>query len=452
MMAHPLDRSSRKRVLVVSYYFPPSGGPGVQRILKFVKYLPEFGFDPAVLTVAGGDYPARDESLLDEIPTGVPVLRTTIPEPYGVYRKLTRKQKGSAVDVNVNRPRGQRVPTAERLAEWVRGMAFVPDARVGWLLTGRRPGIEFARRIGAQVVFSSSPPYTCALLGRAVARGAGIPWVPELRDPWTEFLSAPKRPEPARTLDRRLERGIYHDAPRLVVAWSGIEADLRAKFPEENPAKFRLIPNGYDPEDMTGVSPVRNERFTVLYTGSLYGVRNPETFLAAVGQLLAQGDLDPDRVRIRFIGRFGEDVRAMFRRADVAGVVEERGYVPHAESVAELLGAHALLLVVDDVPGSEHIVPGKVFEYLGARRPILAVGPEGDVATLVRSIRAGSVLARADVDGIAGAVLALYREWLAGGNTVFRGDPGLVEGLSRRERTRDLARVLDEVVEEPHVA
>ena len=438
--------SGRKRVLVVSYYFPPSGGPGVQRILKFVKYLPEFGFDPAVLTVAEGDYPARDESLLEEIPATVPVLRTRIPEPYGVYRKLTGKKKGSAVDVNVNRPRGQRMPASERAAEWVRGMLFVPDARVGWMLTGVGPGIAFARRVGADIVYSSSPPYTCALLGRAIARGAAIPWVPELRDPWTEFLSAPKRPQPARSFDRHLERSIYHDAPRLVIAWSGIAADLRGKYPDEDASKFRLVPNGYDPEDVSGVEPVQNSRFTVVYTGSLYGVRNPETVLESIGRLLARGDLDPDRVRIRFIGRFGEEVRAMFRKPEVAPVVEEYGYLPHARSVAELLGAHALLLVVDDVPGSEHIVPGKVFEYLGARRPVLAVGPEGDVAELVRSVGAGRVLARNDVEGIGTAILELYREWEAAGSTAYRGDPEMTERQSRRERARDLAGVLNEVL------
>ena len=442
--------SARKRVLVVSYYFPPSGGPGVQRILKFVKYLPEFGFDPAVLTVAEGDYPARDESLVDEIPNGVAVLRTRIPEPYSLYRMLTGKQKGSAVDVNVNRPRGQRLPVSERVAEWVRGMLFVPDARVGWLATGLGPGTDFARRLGTDIVYSSSPPYTCALLGRAIARGAGVPWVPELRDPWTEFLSAPRRPEPARTFERRLERGIYRDAPRLVVAWPGIAADLQAKYPSEDTSKVRLVPNGYDPEDLNGVAPVRNARFTIVYTGSLYGVRNPETFLEAVGRLLARGDIDPERVRLRFIGRCGEEVRAMFRRENVASVVEETGYLSHAESVRELLGAHALLLVVDDTPGSEHIVPGKVYEYLGARRPILAVGPEGDVSRLIRSIGAGPVLARADVDGIAEAVLELYREWQGSGTTTFRGNAQWVERQSRRERTRDLARVLTEVLEERH--
>jgi glycosyltransferase involved in cell wall biosynthesis len=276
--------------------------------------------------------------------------------------------------------------------------------------------------------------------------------MPEFRDPWTGFLSAPRRPWPARPLERRLERGVYRDAPRLVTAWDGIRADLAGKYPDGDQAKFRLIPNGYDPEDLADVAPRLNDRFTIVYTGSMYGVRNPDTVLQAVSRLLADGRVEPDRIRLRFVGRFGDEVRAMFRRPEVAGVVEERGYVPHAESVAELLGAHALLLVVDDVAGSEGIVPGKVFEYIGARRPVLAVAPEGAVADLVRGTGAGRVLSRHDVDGIAGAVADLYREWESTGETGFPGREDEVRRLSRRERTRDLAAVFDEVLEERHGA
>ncbi len=443
---------TRRRVLIVAYYFPPSGGPGVQRVLKFVRYLPDFGWDPAVLTVSDADYPARDESLLAEIPESVPVTRTSIPEPYTVYRRLTGRKRGEAVDVNVNYEAGRRVPVKERLAQWVRGMFFIPDARVGWLATGIRPGVAAAKSFGADLVYSSSPPYTCALLGRAVAKRAGLPWVPEFRDPWTGFLSAPRRPWPAKGFERRLERGVYRDAQRLVTAWDGIRADFTGKYPDEDESKFRLVPNGYDPEDLEGIAPRLNDRFTIVYTGSMYGVRNPDTVLQAVARLLADGRVDADRIRLRFVGRFGDEVRAMFRRPEVAAVVEERGYVPHAESVAELMGAHALLLVVDDVAGSEGIVPGKVFEYVGARRPVLAVAPEGAVAELVRDTGAGRVLARDDVDGIADAVAALYREWETTGETRFPGREDEVRRLSRRERTRDLAGIFDEVLEERHGA
>lgn len=443
---------TRRRVLLVAYYFPPSGGPGVQRVLKFVRYLPEFGWDPAVLTVRDADYPARDESLLREIPESVPVVRTRIPEPYALYRKLTGKGADTAVDVNVNKAAGARRSLPERVAEWVRGTLFIPDARVGWLATGVGPGAKLARDFGADVVYSSSPPYTAALLGRAVARRAGLPWVPEFRDPWSGFLSAPSRIAPARAVEARLEEGVYRDAVRAVVAWKGIAADFARKYPAVDAGKFRHIPNGYDPEDFHGITPRVNEKFTVVYTGSMYGVRNPDTFLQAAARLLASGELDEQRVCFRFIGRFGDEVREMFHRPELRNTVEVYGYVPHEESIAELLGAHTLLLVVDDFAGAEEIVPGKVFEYIGARRPVLAVAPRGAVSDLVRSTGAGEAVAREDVAGIARILRGWYREWLATGTTAFPGDEEAVKRRSRRERTRELAGVLEDAMEAHHGA
>jgi glycosyltransferase involved in cell wall biosynthesis len=435
----------RKRVLVVAYYFPPSGGPGVQRVLKFVKYLPEFGWDPAVLTVQDGDYPARDPSLLEEIPAGMPVHRTPILEPYTVYRALTGKRKGEAVDVNTNYRPGTKVPLTERLSQAVRATLFIPDARVGWLPFGLGRGARIAREWGADLIFSSSPPYTAALLGRGIARRAKLPWVFELRDPWTGFLSAPVRHGPSRALDRRLERNCVRDAARVVLAWRGIGRDLEGKYPGLGAPKFRLIENGFDPDDLAGAEPIRADRFTVVYTGSMYGVRNPDTFLQAVARLLDEGRVAAGELLVRFVGRFGDEVRAMFRRPELRGVVEEVGHRPHAESVRYTLGADVLLLVVDDVAGSEGIVPGKVFEYIGARRPILAVAPEGDVADLVRRTGAGVVVDRNDVAGMAAALAAWIDERRATGRVVFPGREEEVNRLSRRGRTEELARVFDEV-------
>jgi glycosyltransferase involved in cell wall biosynthesis len=232
-----------------------------------------------------------------------------------------------------------------------------------------------------------------------------------------------------------------------VAAWQGIIEDFLKKDPGLDRDKFRLIPNGYDPADLEGIVPMRNQRFTIVYTGSMYGVRRPDTLLAAAAGLRRQGRIDPERVRLRFVGRFGEEVRAAFRNPEVRDMVEEMGYRPHAVSVAEIKGAHALLLVVDDYPGNEGIVPGKVFEYIGARRPVLALAPEGAVAELVRSTGAGDVLALDDVEGTAEAVHRLYREWETTGGTAFRGVEAVVERLSRRERARNLAALFDEVTE-----
>lgn len=433
-----------KRVLIVAYYFPPSGGPGVQRVLKFVKYLPEFGWEPAVLTVADGDFPARDPQLLQEVPATVPVTRTPILEPYSVYRALTGKKKGEAVDVNTNYRPGTKKPFRENLAQAVRATFFIPDARAGWLLHGVPGGVKAAREWGADLIFSSSPPYTCALLGRAVARRVGKPWVMELRDPWTGFLSAPVRHGLSKALDAHLERSCVEQAARLVIAWRGIERDLAGKYPDLDRTKVRLVENGYDPEDLEHVAPRPFDRFTVVYTGSMYGVRNPDTFLQAAARLLADGTARPEELSLVFVGRFGDEVRAMFHRPELQGIVTEVGHLPHAESVRYTLGADALLLVVDDVKGSEGIVPGKVFEYVGARRPVLAIAPEGDVAALIRQTGAGVVVARDDVAGMARTLAGWLDERRRTGRVAFPGDDAEVEKLSRRHRTRQLAEVFDE--------
>ncbi|TPW02534.1 MAG: group 1 glycosyl transferase, partial [bacterium] len=257
----------------------------------------------AILTVQDGDYPARDESLLAEIPPGLPVHRTPILEPYSIYRALTGKKKGAAVDVNTNYRPGTRVPLSEKVAQAVRGALFIPDARVGWLVHGLPAGLKVAREWGADLIFSSSPPYTCALLGRAIARRAKRPWVFELRDPWTGFLSAPVRHGPSRALDRHLEKSCVEQASRVVVAWNGITRDLVGKYPDIDTGHFRLIENGFDPDDLAHVEPVRFDRFTIVYTGSMYGVRNPDTFLKAVAQLLQSGKISPENFRAVFVGR-----------------------------------------------------------------------------------------------------------------------------------------------------
>lgn len=437
---HPM-----KKVLIVAYYFPPSGGPGVQRVLKFVKYLPEFGWEPAVLTVEDGDFPARDPHLLEEIPASVPVTRTRILEPYSIYRALTGKKPGEAVDVNTNYRPGTKTTWRETLAQRIRGTFFIPDARVGWLVDGIPGGVRAARAWGADLIFSSSPPYTCALLGRAVARRVGRPWVMELRDPWTGFLSAPVRHGVSRALDRRLERGCVEQASRLVIAWRGIERDLREKYPDLRTEGIRLVENGFDPDDLAGAEPVRFDRFTLVYTGSMYGVRNPDTLLHAVTRLLDEGRVQPEELELVFVGRFGDEVRDMFRRPGLRGTVREVGHLPHAESVRYTLGADALLLVVDDVKGSEGIVPGKVFEYIGARRPVLAITPEGDVADLIRRTRAGIVVDRNDVAGMARALEGWIDERRRNGRVAFPGLEAEVEQLSRRGRTALLAGIFDEV-------
>ncbi len=431
-----------KKVLIVTYYFPPSGGPGVQRVLKFVKYLPEFGWQPVVLTVRDADYPARDESLLAEIPIHATVYRTKIFEPYKLYRRLTGKPANAPVDVeNIPQGNGRRTLT-QSLAEFVRATFFLPDARIGWFPYAVGEGREIIAREKIDAIYSSSPPYTTSVIAQRLHRATGVPWIAGFRDPWTGFLSTPNRWFFPRAVDRSMEQAVLRDANIVEAAWRGILKDMMAKYPEISCTKFFYLPNGFDRADYPQISPKSDEKFTITYTGSMYGVRNPRTFLQAVKELVEEGKLEERKVRLKFIGRFGTEVQEMFRASSIRNAIEVVSYLPHAESIRELLRADALLLVVDETKDSAEIVPGKVFEYLGARRPILALAPDGAVAELLRETRSGFVAPNQDVLAIKRAFLECYEKFGYRRET-FEPNDEAIGKYDRREITNQLAVLLD---------
>lgn len=433
-----------KKVLIVAYYFPPSGGPGVQRVLKYVQYLREFGWEPVVLTVTDANFPARDESLLTEIPDGIQVVRTTIFEPYDLYRKMTGKKKGTAIDVNTIRKEGVPISLSERISEFIRATFFIPDARIGWYRHAVRAGMETIRREKIEAIYSSSPPYTCALIARKLKRDSRLPWVAGFRDPWTGFITTPHRWFLPRAIDRRLERSVFEQADAVEVAWKGIERDARRKYPDLSGEKFHHLPNGYDSHDFPSIDPSRRSdyRFTITYTGSMYGRRNPDAFLRAVERLAARGDIDAERIRLRFIGRFGDDVHEMFRVSPLHNAIDILGYMSHRESIEQLLLADALLLVVDEYDESDEVVPGKVYEYIGSGKPLIAVAPERSaIADLIAETRSGYVAHQSNIEGIATAVMALYRDHERGERSVVP-DRLAIERYERRNMTGRLADLL----------
>jgi hypothetical protein len=431
-----------KKVLIVTYYFPPSGGPGVQRVLKFVKYLPQFGWEPIVLTVADADYPARDESLLNEIPPGTKVHRTKIFEPYRLYRKLTRKRAGVPVDVENITLSGAPRSLLERIAGLIRETFFIPDARIGWFPYAVPAGLEIIKQEKVDAIYSSSPPYTAAVVARELARRTRLPWIAGFRDPWIGFISSPDRWIFPKAIDRFLERSVYKSANLVEGAWRGIVQDFQAKYPEEGKFKAVHLPNGYDRDDYIDAPRKRNSRFTVTYTGSMYGRRNPKSFLQAVGELIVEGRLDPQKFVLKFYGRFGSEVQEMIAAFPHQEAVEVKTYIPHGESIRALLDADALLLIVDESKESSEIVPGKVFEYIGAGRPILALAAEGAVAEILRETHTGSVAGNQDIPAIKRMVLECYDNFLYN-KSAYKPNETATKKYERREVTRRLAELLD---------
>jgi glycosyltransferase involved in cell wall biosynthesis len=436
-------------VLVIAYYFPPSGGAGVQRTLKHVQYLREFGWNPIVLTVSNGDFPARDESLMSKIPSGIHIERTHIYEPYDLYRKLTGKPAGAPVDVdNVKKDSAKRSPT-QRVAEFIRATLFIPDARVGWLASAVPAGLRLIQEHNIKAIYNSSPPYTTSLIARQLKRRTGLRWVVGLRDPWTNFISSPKRWWLPAAIDRALERSVFREADAIECAWEGIVKDVQAKMPHIDPRKLVHIPNGFDSSDYPmldtkddATETARNGRFTVTYTGAMYGRRNPAEFFAAVKLLVERGMMNPSEFVLRFVGRFGGEIMEMFDAFPYQESLDVLGYMPHEDSIRELLRSDALLLVVDEAKESEEIVPGKVYEYIGAGKPVIALAPpHGAIAALLAETRAGQVAHQADVERLADIIANYFNDWKQKTAT-FAPDSTKVAQYERRNATKRLADLL----------
>ncbi len=427
-----------KNLLIIAYYFPPSGGPGVQRVLKMVKYLPSFGWNPIVLTVENGTFPARDESLLATVDPSVVVRRTHIYEPYDIYKFFVGEKQNTAIDVSVL-SKEAKGGWKKSLAQWIRATFFIPDARIGWLHSAVSAGRELIKTHKIDAIYSSSPPYTCSLIGRKLHRESGLPWIAGLRDPWTEFLTTPKRWFLPRMIDRHMEYNVLKDADQVECAWKGIISDVLRKYPNLDASKFHHVPNGFDSDEFPAVEAPRNDRFTICYSGSLYGLRNPDTLLAALELLKAEGFLSVNDIRLRCVGRVGEDVIAKFQASSLYDAVEIIPYVPHKESVAWLLRSDLLLLIVDDAKESNEIVPGKVYEYIGVMRPVLALSPaESAIATLLDETQAGRVVSAGDVHHCAEVLREYIQKWRRN-EALYHPRVDRIERYERKNAAKELA-------------
>jgi glycosyltransferase involved in cell wall biosynthesis len=444
-----------KKVLIISYYFPPSGGPGVQRVLKFVKYLPQFGWKPIVLTVKDADFPARDESLMKEIPPDVNVYRSDIFEPYDLYRKLTGRKKSAAIDVD-NIIKGKKKSISERMAEFIRATIFIPDARRFWLKHAVKLGKEIIDNEKPDVMFSSAPPYTCALIAMklkeyAHKKNLDIPWVSDFRDAWTGYLTSPDRWLIPSMIDKRYERITLDKADAVTMVASGVKDDFDNKYPEVSKnKKYFLLRNGFDAEDYETLNftPEKNEKFTIVYTGSMYGIRNPYFLLDTISDLVDEKLIDKNKIVFIFVGRLGKEIHDYIDESPLKDNVIRIAYVPHSESIRYLLKADAMLLLIDENKYSKMILSGKVFEYVGTAgitgKPILAIAPEGEAADLIRETSTGEIIHHNNSTALRETLLKYYNRFFENNNT-FSPDKAKIAQYDRKKLTEKLADILNKI-------
>jgi glycosyltransferase involved in cell wall biosynthesis len=411
------------KVLLVTMYFPPAGGGGVQRPLKFATHLPELGIETHVLAPDDPKWIHRDDELAP--PTLAWVHRARYIGPKG--RKPAEELHGT---------QGlERVGVYARLAG---RRLLVPDENVSWNLTAVPAAIRIARREGIDAIVTTSPPSSVHLVGAAVKRATGIPWVADLRD---SVVAHPHR-HAERLLVRAKEQG-EHAVAKLISSYADtivcVSDAIAAEMRERKPAgRVVTIANGSDFDDFAGLEHRPYERFRITHAGSFFGKRDPRPFLTA----LHDSGLD---IVARFLGDFRSTDREWAERLGLGDRLELIDYAPRRRSLELQRDSEALLLLIPDAGGrGKGVLSGKVFEYLAAERPILAVvPPDGAAAALIREAGAGVVVAPDDVEGMVGALRDLHERWRAGSLDA----PPLSEEwrtrVSRRSRVEELARVLE---------
>ena len=433
-----------RRVLILSYYFPPSGGPGVQRVLKFAKYLPSFEWTPIVLTVEEGAYPARDASLWQDVPASVEVHRTKSWDPYQLYARLTGQSGDDAVVQGS--VEGEKNDWKRMVARWTRANVFLPDARVGWVPFAVWRGRQLLARGDADAILTTGPPHSTHLAGAALQALTEVPWVADFRDPWTDINYYQELPHTrwARWLDAALERMVLRRA-QAVTTVSPTWRDLLARKAASHHCderRFAVVQNGFDETDIpsTPAFPLK-EAFELTHVGSLYASRNPEPLWRALQRLRAS-DAIPN-LRLRLVGTVDPNVRQSIDHHGLADITEYVPYVPHAKAVTYMKQAGLLLLSIEDFPQAAGMMTGKIYEYLASGRPVVGIGPpDGDAAYLLRKTKGGRLFGRDEETNLAQFIRSHYSAWEQG-LSYAGGAPEDLELYRRWTQTERMAELLN---------
>ena len=440
-----------KRVLVVTYYWPPSGGSGVQRWVKFAKYLPQEGWQPVIYTPENPEYTAIDHTLEAEIPHTVEIVRRPITEPYNLYRKLMGK--GASTDMKtltagasggaVTEISSGRKSFKQRLSLWIRGNLFVPDPRVGWV----KPSVRFLKQYLAEhpvdVIVTTGPPHSMHLIGQRLHKELGLPWIPDFRDPWSRMYYLKHLPMSARTWRRlrAMEQSVLDECSTVLAVTPLVQEEFQA----QTKTPVAMITNGYDGGDFEqAVEP--DGFFNVVHTGLLAADGNPLNFWKALG---IKACADPDfkaALRLRLVGKVDREVYDAIAEAGLKDNVIDLGYRDHLAAVREQLAASVLVLPLRNDPEYRPILPGKLFEYLASRRPILGIGQEdGAMARVLADTGAGVTAGWDNLDAMRDFIDKAWEQFKAGGVPPVEGD---IARFSRRNLTRELAALLERVANE----
>lgn len=425
------------KVLIITYYWIPSGGAGVQRWVKFAKYLPTYSILPTIYTPKNPEYPSIDHSLETDISPLVNVIKTQIWEPYNIYRQLFGKkgEKINAGFISENKKSGWK----EKLSIWIRGNCLIPDPRKFWI----KPSVRYLKKYlvenNIDTIITTGPPHSMHLIGlRLKKKIPHIRWVADFRDPWTkiDFYKDLRLNPISDYLHHRWERKVVSNADHVIV----VSTEMYNDFRQLNPHNIQLITNGYDTDDIPKKRPPLDEKFTLSHIGTLNASRNPHTLWEVLSELVKEDDTFEKSLQIQLIGKTDFSVLDSIDQYGLSPYLKNIAYLPHHEAIKYQQRSQLLLLLINRVASAKGILTGKLFEYMAAKRPILAIAPTlSDVAQVITETKAGKVIDFDDKEQMKKIVRSYFVHYK---NKTLDIQTENIEKYSRKELTKKLAKML----------
>jgi glycosyltransferase involved in cell wall biosynthesis len=428
-----------KRVLIITYYWPPSGGAGVQRWLKFAKYLPGTGWNPVIYTPENQEVPAEDPSLMKDIHPDTEVIRKPIWEPYQFYKKFLGMSRGERVNAGFL-AESSRQGRKEKISVWIRGNLFIPDARKYWVKPSCRFITQYLVNNPVDAIISTGPPHSMHLIALKIKEKTGIPWLADFRDPWTgiDFYDQLQLTRRADKKHHRLEKRVLEKADRVVVVGN----NMKQQFSQLADTSPIVIPNGYDHEDFVLKEAQPAQTFSIVHAGAMNRDRNHEIFWKTVRSVISEQQLSQQQIKIKLIGKLDHTVTSSIKKNNLEEFTEVISYLPHEDLISELQAAALLYLPINNTPNAKGIQTGKIFEYIASGQPILGIGPpDGDAAAILAECRAGTMAGFDDGQAVRRALSESINDFFSGKRQ--RSKP--CEHFTRQNLTRQLAEILDNI-------
>ena len=394
------------KVLIISYYWPPAGGPGVQRWLKFVKYLPDFNVEPIVYIPENPNYPLVDESLIAEVSKDVTIIKQPISEPYKLAG-LFSKKSSSTISKGII-PEQKTQSFIEKAMLYIRGNFFIPDARKSWVKPSVAYLSNYIEKENISTIITTGPPHSLHLIGLQLKKKLGVKWIADFRDPWTTigYHKQLKLTKKSKQKHKALEKLVLNTADDIVVTSSVTKTEFEAITNKP----IEVITNGYDYESVE--SKPLDAKFTIAHIGSLLSKRNPIILWQVLSELVQEHEGFSKDFQLNFVGAVSETVLQSIETVGLANHVNNAGYVSHKESIIYQKSSQVLLLVEIDSKETKCIIPGKLFEYMVSNRPILALGPQGsDVENIIKETNTGNYFYYTDYKSLKSTILAHYKSY-----------------------------------------